>query len=262
MKIRFSAICYQCLKEDGNTKEAYDKLVTELGGNESYFLEINDENIYEYECQRGHKSFSQLSEEKYVLLFDLASLALLDGYAKEAVSTFASAYERFVEFCIKVICINKSIAFEDFLKTWKNMIKQSERQIGAFYILQLLEFGETKYVIADKWVNFRNKVIHQGYIPKSTEAIEYGQYILTMIDLITGELKCKDSESLIKASLYRMSENATKIGKNVSLSSSGMPTIINNRKIWLDETGKIDYEKALLSMKKNSFYQHFYTKDL
>lgn len=262
MKIRFSTLCIQCLKEDGNTKEAYENLKKEMQGKEDYLTEINDENLYEYVCPRGHKSFSQLSEEKFVLLFDLGALALLDGYAKEAVSTFASSYERFVEFCIKVICVSKSVPFESFLKTWKTMIKQSERQIGAFYILQLLEFGETKYIIADKWISFRNKVIHQGYIPKSEEAINYGQYILSIIDLLLIELENKDPESLRKANFLRISENGTTIGENVSLSTSSMPTIINNRKMWKDETGKIDFRKALLSVKGSSFYKHFYTKDL
>ena len=92
MKIQFSTLCYQCLKEDGNTKEAYENLKKEMHGKEDYLIEINDENLYEYVCPRGHQSFSQLSEEKFVLLFDLGALALLDGYAKEAVSTFASSY--------------------------------------------------------------------------------------------------------------------------------------------------------------------------
>ncbi|MGG7034452.1 MAG: hypothetical protein ACI7YS_04555 [Flavobacterium sp.] len=262
MKIRLSTLCHQCLKENGNTKEAYDNLKKEMTGKEDYLTEINDENLYEYVCPRGHKSFSQLSEEKFVLLFDLGALALLDGYAKEAVSTFASSYERFVEFCIKVICVSKSASFESFLKTWKTMIKQSERQIGAFYVLQLLEFGETKYIVSDKWINFRNKVIHQGYIPKSQEAIEYGEYILSIIDLLLLELKNKDSESLNKAHFLRVSENGSKIGENVSLSTSSMPTIINNRDLWKDENGKIDFRRALLSVKENSFYKHFYTKDL
>ena len=142
------------------------------------------------------------------------------------------------------------------------MIKQSERQIGAFYILQLLEFGETKFIISDKWINFRNKVIHQGYIPKSDEAIDYGQYILSIIDLILIELKNKNPESLTKASFLRISENGNKIGENVSISTSTMPTIISNRDIWKDETEKINFRKALLSVKENSFYRHFYTKDL
>lgn len=262
MKIRLSLFCDQCLKEDGNTKDAYENLKKHMKGEEHYLAEINDENLYEFICPRNHKSFRQLSEEKFVLLFDLGALALLDGYAKEAVSTFASAYERFVEYCIKVICISKSAEDAFFLKTWKTMIKQSERQVGAFYILQLLEFGETKFIIPDKWINFRNKVIHQGYIPKSEEAIDYGEYILSLIDLILIELKNKNPESLTKASLLRISENGNKIGKNVSISTSSMPTIINNREIWKDKSGKIDFRKAILSVKENSFYKYFYSKDL
>ena len=34
MKIKLSTFCYLCLKEDCNTKEAYDNLIKEMGGNE------------------------------------------------------------------------------------------------------------------------------------------------------------------------------------------------------------------------------------
>ncbi|MBK6834845.1 MAG: hypothetical protein IPG89_11455 [Bacteroidetes bacterium] len=262
MKIKLSTFCYLCLKEDGNTKEAYDNLIKEMGGNEKHLTELNNENLYEFTCPRGHKTYSQLSEEKYVILFDLGSLALLDGYSKEAVSTFSSTFERFIEFCIKVICINRSTSNDSFLKTWKAMIRQSERQIGAFYILQLLEFGETKYMMDENRIAFRNKVIHQGYIPKSSEAIEYGEYILSLIDQILIEFQIKMPESLNKAHFLKIMENGKIIKDNVSLSTSSMPTIIKNRELWRDQSGKINFSKALLSLQENSFYKDFYNKGI
>ncbi len=262
MKIQLSSFCHKCLEEDGDTKEAYDKLIKENRGKEHFQTEFNDENLYEFTCSRGHKSYFQLSEEKFELLFDLGALALIDGYAKEAVSTFASAYERFIEYYIKVICMSKNVPFENFIKTWKTMIKQSERQLGAFYFLQLIETGSTNFILDEKWVNFRNRVIHQGYIPKSSEAIAYGEYLLTNIDLILHELKAKHEKTMRNVTLLRISENGTKINENVRMTTSKMPTIVSSRNIWKDNVGKINFRKALESIKTNGFYNHFYVKGI
>lgn len=262
MKIQFSAFCWQCLKEEGNSKEAHDRLEKELAGRTHFQIEVNDDNLYEYECSRGHKTFSQLQEQKFELLFDLSALALLDGYAKEAVSTIASSYERFIEFYIKVICISKSIPFDNFIKTWKTMVKQSERQVGAFYILQLLEFGDTKFTMNENWINFRNKVIHQGYIPKSEEAIEYGEYILSNIFSILKELQSKHPESIKKALFLRVSRKGEKVMENISISSGSIPTIISLRSVHSNDYGNTTFKEALESIKNNGFYKHFYVKEL
>ncbi|MEJ7677267.1 MAG: hypothetical protein WKG06_05215 [Segetibacter sp.] len=216
--------------------------------------------MYKFTCPKGHKSFTQLQEQKFEILFDLGALALLDGYAKEAVSTIASSYERLVEYYIKVICLSKSISIDNFLKTWKTMSKQSERQIGAFYILQLLEQGETKFILNEKWVNFRNKVIHQGFIPKSEEAMDYGEHILSNVYAILKELNSKHEESIKKANFLRVSCEGEKIGTEVSISTGSMPTIISLRSINSANFGETTFREALNSIRTNGFYKHFYVK--
>ena len=217
-------------------------------------------NLYEFICSKGHTNYIQLQEEKFEILLELGALALLDGYTKEAVSTLSSAYERFIEFCIKVICFSKSIPEKEYLKTWKTMVKQSERQIGVFNILQLIEFGETKYILNNNWVSFRNKVIHQGLIPKSEKAIEYGESILSIIYPLLKELNSKYPESIKKAKISRVTGSGDKIGKNVQVSTGSIPTIISLRSIESESFGINSFEKSLELIKKNGFYKNFYVK--
>ncbi len=98
MKIKISKLCWQCLKEIGQTKENYEKLNDDFKGDTHVLLDINDDNLYEFTCDKGHISYTTFHEEKFEFLFDFGTLALIDGYTKEAVSTLASAFERFIEF--------------------------------------------------------------------------------------------------------------------------------------------------------------------
>lgn len=189
-------------------------------------------------------------------------MALIDGYTKECVSTIASSFERFIEFYIKVIAIKKSVNLTNFIKTWKLMSKQSERQLGAFYILQLTEFGESKYSIATKWIEFRNKVVHQGYIPTSQEAIEYGEYILSLINSILIDLKHDDIDSVKKASFFDFTTNGEIISEKQLKSSVAIPTIISLHSLRNEDFGKHTFKQLIDSIPKNGFYNHFYSKSI
>ncbi len=101
----------------------------------SRLFPICDDGVYEWKCPLGHDSMTILSIPKHELLFDSAFNALLDGYFREAISSFAAALERFYEFAIRVICQSKSISQEDFEIYWKPISKRSEQQIGAFTML-------------------------------------------------------------------------------------------------------------------------------
>ena len=140
------------------------------------------------------------------------------------------------------------------------MSKQSERQWGAFFILQLLENKPIKW--EEKQVTFRNRVIHQGYIPKSDEAIDYGQFILSFIFTGLKELQENSSEFLQKALVIHLTKNGDKVPEGVSVSNASMPTIIGLRSIKSTDFGNITLKDALRSVKENSFYRHFYRKSM
>ena len=254
MKIKFSFHCNKCFEVTDQSEQAYKKMP-----NYEFQFEVNDENLYEGICEHGHPMFFSVQEEKFEILFDFAAIALLDGYTKEAVSTLASSFERFVEFFIKVTCAHNSIGEEEFLKTWNKMKNQSERQLGAFYILQLIEFGSTKYLLDENMVKFRNKVIHQGYIPSTEDTIKYGNYVLSTIFKILKELKIKHSASIFKAIIWDVKEKKknTKDNQFITLSK---PTIINLSAYEDLNFGVVTFEEALNNLRNSGWHEHIYIK--
>jgi hypothetical protein len=140
------------------------------------------------------------------------------------------------------------------------MAKQSERQLGAFFLLRLLEGKPTNW--EEKRSSFRNNVIHQGYIPSSEEAIDYGQYILSFIQNTLKELNETSKESLQKAMFIHLTKNGAKLSDKVRMSNASMPTIISLRSVSSPEFGNASLKDALASMKENGFYKHFYRKKM
>ncbi|WP_426065239.1 hypothetical protein [Flavobacterium sp. DSP2-3-1] len=260
MKIAISSFCWECFTETDQSADAYEKLKKELNSDVDSEVELDNENIHKFICPKGHSSFTQLQEQKFQILFDLASMALNDGYTKEAVSSYSGALERFIEYFILVSSLRNSVTLENFSNTWKQMSNQSERQLGAYFILRLQEGKPTNW--DEKKSAFRNNSIHKGYIPSSEEAIEYGQYVLTFIRTTLKELNSTSKEFLQKATLIHLSKNGEKLPKNVRLSNSSIPTIITIRDIESEDYGKNTLKEELNSIKENGFYKHFYRKKI
>lgn len=151
--------------------------------------EFNDEGQYKVECEKGHKSTFLLQEQKFELLFDIGAYAILDGYYREAISSFSSALERFYEFSIRVLCRVRNVDWSNIIDAWNDVSSQSERQLGAFIFIYLQEFGNKPIILGKKDIELRNKVIHKGKIPSREEAIKYGQSILNIIRPIMIKLK-------------------------------------------------------------------------
>lgn len=260
MIIGISSFCWHCFNETEKTKDDYERVKKELNSDVDFEVEINDENLYEFVCPKGHRSLTQQQEQKFEILFDIASLALIDGYTKEAVSSYSSSFERFIEYCILVISLKNSVTIEHFSKTWKQMANQSERQLGAFLILCLQEGMAIR--LEEQRSTFRNKVIHKGYIPSSKEAIDYGQYVLTFIQTTLKELNETSTEYLQKAMQIHLTKNGDKLPENVHLAGASMPTIISLRSVNAKDYGNITLLDALASVKENGFYKHFYRKKI
>lgn len=140
------------------------------------------------ECYRGHKSAVLLQSQKFEILLESAANALLEGYTIEAASSLSAAYERFFEFSINVFCKKNAITKQALEETFKQVSKQSERQIGGFLFLHLITFG-SNYALSKKIPELRNKIVHQGYIPTPEEVIAFGELIYQEIYSITQLLK-------------------------------------------------------------------------
>jgi hypothetical protein len=188
--LKVLALCKVCF-DDMSLREAYNEPLVWM------YSELRDSGIAIDTCSKGHKFAVVHQCQKFELLFESGALALLDGYPREAVSSFAAALERMFEFYIKIIARKKSIPVETFKKAYKELSKQSERQFGAFCLLYLLETGEAFNMPSNKIdlaeekvaiVEFRNKVIHQGVTPTSEQATEYGARILEIMNSVLAPL--------------------------------------------------------------------------
>ena len=185
-------ICADCLLE-----QIKDKKVTEQP--EHYlpipFEAVNDSGIYEFVCPKGHQAKTYLYNIDFEILFDYSINAIVDGYYREAVSSFTSATERYFEFFIKVVLRKSKTEFDEIDNIWKLISKQSERQLGAYITLYAQTFNELPLLLsASKDVPFRNRVIHQGYIPSKQEAISFGNRTLEIIESSLLLLKNKYPE--------------------------------------------------------------------
>ncbi|NMM42740.1 hypothetical protein [Pseudoalteromonas arctica] len=205
--MKIFASCMECLKELGHPSF------------EPIFANYYDEPVAYIECDRGHKSALMLQSQKFEVLLESAANALIEGYTLEAASTLSSAYERFFEFSIKVLCSKQGVNEKEFNNTFKDVSRQSERQLGGFLFLYLLEFGES-YALDKKLIEFRNKIIHKGYIPTPDEVAKFGEKVYSQIYQITQKLKSSCEEHIQKVVMADLLERNSKLPSNMPRATS------------------------------------------
>lgn len=240
MKLRLP--CLRCIHEEKKLEYVKGEILIPI--------EMRDDGIYSITCPNGHKSLVCIQEQKFEILFDLGGMALLDGYAKEAVSTFSSAFERFYEFYIRVIVTKFGISPEEFEKNWKLISNQSERQLGAFIFLYLMENKKAIEFIKPKYISFRNDVIHKGYIPSFEEACQYGEHLFSFIVPILRDLKKKNSEfiqEIIFQDLRKKYKDAKENVQPTTMTASTMLRIAASDK----ENKSKNFREALEELNKN-----------
>lgn len=186
MKIQIS--CPKCFDE-GREKDKGKKVpyVPTYPYWEYPIIELDSwDNYYEFVCEKGHTNRFFLQIELFEMLFQQATYCINDGYYREAIGTFNTAVERFMEFSIEMLFTMDNPNGVDFSDFWKLIKHQSERQIGAFYLLWSKHFKrkplilENQQVIKDgrkskNYKELRNEVIHQGHIASKEEATAFGK---------------------------------------------------------------------------------------
>ena len=201
--------CLKCQEENQHLLEA----------------ELGDNLAFTAQCPYGHTSVFIFDAQRFEILFDMGTSALLDEYHREAVSTFAATQERFHEFAIKVFLAKQSISRAQFLTTWKLVASQSERQLGAYNFLYLLQFHMAP-PMNHKKAEFRNNVIHKGYIPSSKEAMEYAEYVYDYIVGTVRMMRPALSPEIERVCKEDMEEIVKSIPSEASWKSSKVPTTI------------------------------------
>lgn len=227
--MRLPINCMECFRVDGRPSDV------------AISVELRDDGLYQVICPRGHATVTAIQQQKFEVLFDLGAMALLDGYTREAVSSIAASLERFFEYYVLVVSLKHGITYEHFIRAWRPIAKLSERQLGAFLFLYLLENKKPlEPLILDgrpelegrsqgdtpTWGAFRNDVIHKGYIPSTVEVIEYGNLVYQFIYRLIGELKVNCSDFMGKATFHHVARGYG-AGDSQPVSTMSVPTLIS-----------------------------------
>jgi hypothetical protein len=204
----------ECLREFGKPTEEFHK------------VEFRDDGCYEITCTYGHETTTILQQQKFEVLFEIGAHAVLDGYYREAVSSFTSSLERFYEFSLRVFLENASKSDLLFQSCWKKVASQSERQLGAFTFLWASNFGEPPELLSNVQVSFRNEVIHKGKIPSKEEAIQYGNSVLSVIRPKIIAMQGRFSQEISKVIFYHLCDCQAALDSQRCVTTMGIPTLV------------------------------------
>ena len=207
--------CLECTEVDGFKDDTF------------LFVDIEDGSYYEITCPRGHSQAAILTTRKFEILFEFGAMALLDGYPREAVSSFAVALERFYEFWLKGHLLHAGVTSDELDAAWKQVSAQPERQLGAFSLLYIHEYY-TPAPMLPQWVTeFRNKVIHKGYIPTRAEAVSYGDQVLQHMVKLYKELYKSRYAGLSKIEGIELGRAASRATNPKNVSTMNVATVFS-----------------------------------
>lgn len=181
-RVRFLLIhlpCPVCVEET---------LKEDAGGHHSSYMTsvpVQTRGLYRLTCKEGHTFAVRVNLELFELLFESGLEALCDGYAREAVSSFAAALERMFEFSIRVLLEDAEVPGGAVEEMWKTVAAQSERQLGMYVALKTRADKRLPAILSQTEASFRNGVIHKGNFPSPDEAATFGAAVF---DLITAEI--------------------------------------------------------------------------
>jgi regulator of RNase E activity RraB len=181
-------ICLRELEQKGMipTDGSFDSsLVT-------FLSDFGDEFVARGTCPRGHKYIGYITKERFDVLYESAVLAFLMGFELEAVLGFAASLERAQELFTIASLRSVQLDIEIIEKMWKQVSRQSERQLGAF-LAQWLITTNQNFEISQSMIEFRNKVVHRGHIPLREETSTYASWVNDrLFDIIEVMRRWKD----------------------------------------------------------------------
>lgn len=215
VEMRLPMVCAQCMQDDVMSAQIISSVTP------------TDDGRYQTLCPKGHRAFIVLQQQKFEVILTIAAHAIMDGYYREAVSSFSSGLELFYEFFVKTVLREKRIDEKELLSSWKLVSNQSERQLGAFVFVHTMEFNHSPALLNNTQVSFRNEVIHKGKIPSEREALEYGQAVLDLIRPILTSIKEKYPKAFENAIFYHL-KGCREACKNIGpVATMSIPTIVS-----------------------------------
>lgn len=214
--------CQMCLQNRVTEQDFMMKDFRDL----MYPAIYSDGGYFQFVCDCGHHNFVMLQEQKFEVLFQIGANAILDGYYREAVSSFTSSLERFYEFCVRIFSRKHGVDPKVVKQATAFYTNSSERQFGSFLFLYLIEFKKLPITKSKdkKMREFRNQVIHNGKIPSRDEAVWYGNevrvFVLKMI-LLLQERYFEQIQELVIETLHEKLLHNDSSGGVVSTMSGG-----------------------------------------
>lgn len=148
----------------------------------------NEDGVYQLLCREGHTSTAFVNAHKYEVLFDAGANAFLDGYHREAITSFAASLERYYEYYVRVMMRKRGIPDAEFKKLWKPVARQSERQLGLYMGVYCLVTGKAPVTLSEEMVSLRNDATHKGRLPKREEVESFAQAVMDIIKTLNAEL--------------------------------------------------------------------------
>lgn len=227
--MRLMVSCMQCLQQLGKPSNEFAR------------VEFRDDGRYELTCSVGHTTITILQQQKFEVLFEIGAYAILDGYYREAVSSFSTSLERFYEFAIRVFLESISKADTLFQDSWKKVASRSERQLGAFIFLWAHHFNEPPALLSNSQIAFRNDVVHKGKIPTRDEAVKYGDAVLGILRPMLAALRCRFPEEVPKVIFYHLRDCRSESDDGRTVSTMSISTIVNLA------SGNVAQQKKVLS---------------
>jgi hypothetical protein len=171
---------------------------------------FNDSAVYRFTCARNHVHEILLMQLRFEVLAETAMQALVDGYYRDAVASFAAALERIYQLYAELVCRSKGMDQAAIEAAWKLVARQSERQLGMFIGLYQIENGAPPPLLAQRHVTFRNNVIHQGILPSEDEAIVFAQGVVDLVQPLLNAMMPRYTKEIEAVFEAHMTEAAAK----------------------------------------------------
>jgi hypothetical protein len=130
---------------------------------------------------------------------------------------------------------------------WKQVAAQSERQLGAFIFLYTLHFERGPNLLHSKYITFRNDVVHKGRIPTRSEALDYGEAVLSVLGPILVEVQ-KEFPDGVRSTVFQQITGSRDPGDaGLHVATMSMPTIISLTNAG-SRDGSPSLEKSILGL--------------
>ncbi len=201
----------ECLKKNGSPNFKSSHLIPYYEDRVAYLI-----------CSDGHKTAFVVPSLKFEVLMESGINALDEDFTLEACASFSTALERVYEFGLKVMLTHQNVKNTNYEIMFKEMARQSERQLGAFLAMYITEF-KVPYKFNQEIPRFRNSIIHKGLIPCPEEAIDFCSIVYGEIFSIVNQLKSNFPEAfskVIKLDMIERYENLDKDASTAGLSGS------------------------------------------